>query len=177
MQVSRTGRTTAILAVIVAALALGVSACGSSNSGSSGSAANASTNSGSCQQGHVHFAKPKFVLSAGVAAGMFHAFIYKPLRAGAFKKGAPGRLSSFAKAAAATAVITYAVKKAHKYGMADEHLCKYVGKLDAFGAKIGGMAASLRKNKEPADLAKDDSAISGLQQQLGIKDRTVPLGG
>lgn len=55
---------------------------------------------------HISFAKTKFLLHAGLAAGAFHRYIYKPYRAGAFKKGAPGQKKALAKALA-SAVFTY----------------------------------------------------------------------
>ena len=49
----------------------------------------------------VHLAKTKFVLHAGLAFGAFHRYILEPYRAGAFRKGAPGRTKALVKAGAA----------------------------------------------------------------------------
>ena len=51
----------------------------------------------------VKFAKTKFVLHTGLAIGAFRRWIYKPWKAGTFKKGADGRTKALVKAAAAGA--------------------------------------------------------------------------
>ena len=67
----RCGRNLAI--VLALALMIGLTACGSSTS-----------SSGASTSPHLHFAKTKFVLHAGLAFGAFHRYIYKPFRNGGF---------------------------------------------------------------------------------------------
>ncbi len=67
-----------------------------------------------CDTGKVHFAKTKFVFHMGLAFGAFHRYIYKPLAAGAFKSGQPGRLKAGIKAALAAAFIWHELKIACK---------------------------------------------------------------
>lgn len=55
---------------------------------------------------HTSFAKTKFLLHSGLAFGAFHRYIYRPYRAGAFRKGAPGRAKALVKAGA-SAVFAY----------------------------------------------------------------------
>jgi len=47
------------------------------------------------------FAKTRFVLHAAEGFGVFHRYLYKPYRNGAFGKGASGRIRTFLKAGAA----------------------------------------------------------------------------
>src|SRR4030088_2328381 len=90
-------RTISILAVIaIMTTAIG---CGSSTKTVSETAANGQVSSQTVP--NVHFAKTKVVLHMGLAFGAFHRYIYKPLRAGAFKSGAAGRVKALLKAGAA----------------------------------------------------------------------------
>lgn len=59
---------------------------------------------------HTSFARTKFVLHAGLALGAFHRYIYKPYRAGLFKKGAPGRTKALVKAGASAVFIYHELK-------------------------------------------------------------------
>ncbi len=67
-----------------------------------------------CDTGKVHFAKTKFVFHMGLAFGAFHRYIYKPIAAGAFNPGQPGRVKAGVKAALAAAFIWHELKIACK---------------------------------------------------------------
>jgi hypothetical protein len=70
----------------------------------------------SCQ---ISFAKTKFLLHSGIAAGAFYRYIYDPWRAGAFKKGAPGRKKALAKAGASGLVVVHELKIASRDARCD----------------------------------------------------------
>lgn len=67
----------------------------------------------------IHFAKTKFVLHAGIAAGAFYRYIYNPYRAGTFKKNAPGRKKALVKAAATSLVVVHELKIASRDAQCD----------------------------------------------------------
>jgi len=69
-------------------------------------------------QPHVHLAKTKFVLHAGLAFGAFHRYIYEPFRSGAFTSPlhhglSAGRLDSSAINTANTTVSSIGSRSAH----------------------------------------------------------------
>lgn len=74
------------------------------------------------------FAKTKFVLHTGLAAGTFHRWIYKPFKAGTFKKGADGRIRAMVKAGAIALFDVHEVKKAIADVKANPTLCKVLYK-------------------------------------------------
>src|SRR5690348_4856596 len=101
------GKPLAALLVTAAAVAA-LAGCGKSTTTTTNAAGKVVT---SC---HISFAKSKFVLHAGLAAGAFHRYIYKPYRRGALKKGVPGRKKALVKAGA-SALFAY-----HELKVADE---------------------------------------------------------
>jgi len=70
----------------------------------------------SCQ---ITFAKTKFLLHTGIAAGAFYRYIYDPWRAGAFKKGAPGRTKALAKAATSAVLVVHELRIAARDAQCD----------------------------------------------------------
>jgi hypothetical protein len=85
------------------------------------------------------------VLHAGLALGAFHRYVYKPYRAGAFKKDAPGQKKALVKAGA-SALFAY-----HELKVADED------------ARCDGPA--LKKLASP--LASALSAFANLKTAIG----------
>jgi hypothetical protein len=125
-------------AIVLVALALVLSSCGG-----------ASTTTTTSPEGkvvvscHVRFAKTKFALHLGIAAGGFYRYIYQPYRAGKFKQGADGRRVALAKAAAAAAVALHelnaAAKAARCDGKALQQLAGPIDKLRAALKSLGGL--------------------------------------
>jgi hypothetical protein len=162
------------LAVILASLlAIGVAACGSS-----ADAPNQSASASSCVKYNKRFAKTKFLLHGGLAAGAFHQYIYKPLRKGAFKKGTQKRKGSFVKAGLAAAFVVHELKEARVDALSDEHLCKYATPLTTFDAKAGVLLAKLKGGKAgESDITDTNSALDALQKTSGLKDKKVVVPG
>ncbi len=92
----------------------------------------------------VHFAKTKFVLHGGLAYGAFHRYIYKPYEAGSFKKGAPKRKRSIAKAVAATAFIAHELRQMNRAALSDDRLRPIAQKVGTIIPSIASLAAALR---------------------------------
>jgi hypothetical protein len=88
-----------IATVLLLVATVAVAGCGSSTKivSSTGSNGQATTQT----VPNVHFAKTRLLLHTGLAFGAIHRYIYKPLRAGALRSGAPGRIKVLLKGAAA----------------------------------------------------------------------------
>jgi hypothetical protein len=132
----------------------------------------------------VHFAKTKFILHTGLAFGAFHRYIVKPLKAGTFKKGAPGRKKAFLKAGAAGLFIIHELNQSRRAALSDDKLRPLAQKVGSLGTKIAGLAAALKGGSlNPAAILGADGeagALGSASKGLGaqIKDRVVPsLGG
>ena len=104
----------ASVAAVLAAIGLLAAGCGGAKTTTSTNAQGQTVVS--CQ---ISFAKTKFLLHTGVAAGAFYRYIYNPWRAGAFKKGAPGRKKALAKAAASGLVVVHELKIAARDAQCD----------------------------------------------------------
>ncbi len=88
-------------ALVAAAMVfcLAVTGCSGSSSssvgaGSSPAGGNSATTVACAHVGSVRFAKTKFVPHAGLGAGAFYKFLYKPFKAGRLRKGAKSRIKS-----------------------------------------------------------------------------------
>jgi hypothetical protein len=104
----------AALVLLTVALALVAAGCGGGKTTTTTNAQGQTTVS--CT---IRFAKTKFVLHAGIAAGAFYRYIYNPYRAGTFKKNAPGRKKALVKAAASSLVVVHELKIASRDAQCD----------------------------------------------------------
>ena len=104
----------ASIAAVLAAIGLLAAGCGGAKTTTSTNAQGQTVVS--CQ---ISFAKTKFLLHTGVAAGAFYRYIYNPWRAGAFKKSAPGRKKALAKAGASGLVVVHELKIAARDARCD----------------------------------------------------------
>lgn len=90
----------------------------------------------------IPFAKTKFLLHAGVAAGAFYRYIYNPYRAGTFKSGAPGRKAALVKAAATTVLVVHELKVASRDAQCDgAALKKLASPLGSVLGAVGSLKA------------------------------------
>jgi len=114
-------------------------------------------------QSTTSFAKTKFVLHAGLAAGVFHRYLYRPFREGRFASGSPGRLGAFVKGAAAAAFVKREVRLALDDVRADPSLCRAVaGPLSRFGG-VGSIGDKIKRG----DTSGIDDAEASLQSYKG----------
>jgi hypothetical protein len=174
-------RAIPLVILLLVLAALGAAGCGSSTKTVSETAANGNVTTQTVP--NVHFAKTKFVIHLGLAFGAFHRYIYKPLRAGAFKPGAPGRVKAILKAGAAALFAVHELKVAHEDALSDSHLRPLANKVDALFGKLGGLGTALKGGSlNPADILGSAGAIDALGAAssgagVGIKDVVPALGG
>ncbi|PZG94390.1 hypothetical protein C1I97_27815 [Streptomyces sp. NTH33] len=95
------------------------------------------------------FAKTRFVANAGLAAGATYEWIVKPYKQGKFKKGAPHRKATLAKAALAGAFAYNRLRAAERNAKGDPKLAKAL-------AGVSGAIAGLRHL--PSKLRNGDSS-------------------
>jgi hypothetical protein len=117
------------------------------------------------------FAKTRFVVNVGLAAGAFHRYIYKPYQAGTFTKGANGRTMALVKAGLAGAFAAKQLKDATENVQADPALCKvFVKPMTELGDQLStlkdkvaaGDVAALESAKKAIDSLKSLGAQHGM---------------
>jgi hypothetical protein len=128
----------ATLVALLGALGLLAAGCGGAKSTTTTNAQGQTVVS--CQ---ITFAKTKFLLHTGLAAGAFYRYIYDPWRAGAFKKGAPGRTKALAKAAASGVVVVHELKIAARDAQCDGPALKALARPMATAVGAAGALTSL----------------------------------
>jgi len=128
--------------VVLVVAALAVSGCGSSSSSSS-SAATSTVQTATVAAGSAALPSAKFVLHAAVAFGVFHHFIYGPLKAGALTNPLSHKLA-LVKAAGAAAIVLHEIKQAAAAAQEVPSLRKLVAPLTTLGS---GIAAALHSAK------------------------------
>jgi hypothetical protein len=132
---------------------------------------------------NVHFANSKFLLHAGLAFGAIHRYIYKPLRAGALRRGAPVRIKVLLKGAAAAAFAVHELRLAHNDALASNQLRPLANKLDGLGRKLGGLVSGLKHGSaNPSAILSSSGAADALGAAssglgFGIKDISSAVGG
>ena len=125
-------------ALVSAALLVVLAGCGKSTTTTTNASGQVVT---TC---HINFAKTKFLLHAGLAAGAFHRYIYNPYRAGAFKQGAPGRKKALAKAAASALFAYHELKVASDDARCDGPVLKKLGSpLQALVQAVSSLKGAL----------------------------------
>jgi len=118
------GKSTATSAGSSAGVTSSVPAAGAAG-GAGTSASGPSTSAGGCPTSNTKsFAKSKFVLHVGLAAGTFHRYLYKPFKAGTFHKGASGRISGLIKGGATALFDEHEIRQAITDVKANPTLCK-----------------------------------------------------
>ena len=155
----------AVAVLLAMTLAGAVTGCGSSSSGGG--------------TPHVHFAKTKFLLHAGLAFGAFHRYIYKPYKAGDFTPPSSHKLA-IVKAGAAGLFAYHEVKIALVDAQSSSTLSKLVSPLTAVEAKLRSLGSGLHSGKlDGAGITDANSAVSSLGAKsassgTSIKDLATP---
>ncbi|MFB0620078.1 hypothetical protein [Streptomyces sp. AGS-58] len=155
-------RRLAVALTLCCALLAGSTACGSdAKSTTKSSAATqavpaAESPSPSTSAEKRKFAKTRFVLDAGLAAGATYQWIVKPWRAGKFKKGAHGRKLALVKAGVAGLFAYNRLKAAKKNAAADPALSKALAPLAGGIESLKSLPSKLRKGDEGAAGSFDD---------------------
>jgi hypothetical protein len=169
------------LLVVAACLAV-LAGCGNSTKTVSRTGANGQVTTRTVP--NVHFAKTKFVLHTGLAFGAFHRYMYKPLRAHQFSKGAPGRTKAFVKAGLAGLFAAHELKLANRAALSDDRLRPLAQRIDGLSTRLKALATSLKAGTLNTAAITGTSgvvdAITGQSRNAGaiIKDIASPaIGG
>jgi hypothetical protein len=131
---------------------------------------------------NVHFAKTKFVLHMGLAFGAIHRYIYKPLRNGALRRGAPGRVKVLLKGAAAAVFAVHELKIARGDALSSNLLRPLANKIDGLGSKLSALVSGLKSGSvSPAAILSSSGAANALGSAssglgVGIKDIASAVG-
>jgi hypothetical protein len=127
------------------------------------------------------FAKTRFVVNAGLAAGAFKRYIYTPFRNGAFKSGAHGQKRAIVKAGVAGVFALDQLRRAKNNVQADPKLCRTLSApISKLSSSIKGLTDNMKSGKaDPSQLNSTSGALEGFRSQAGnagagFKDKNVP---
>jgi hypothetical protein len=169
-----------IATVVLLAGTLAFAGCGNSTKTVSSTGANGQVTTQTVP--NVHFAKTKFVLHAGLAFGAIHRYIYKPLRTGALRSGAPGRVKVLLKGAAAAIFAVHELRLAHNDALSSDLLRPLTNKVDGLSNKLTGLVGGFKNGSiNPAAILSASGATDALGSAssslgVGIKDLSSALG-
>jgi hypothetical protein len=169
-----------LAAVLLLALTLALAGCGNSTKTVSSTGSNGQVITQTVP--NVHFAKTKFLLHTGLAFGAIHRYIYKPLRAGALHKGAPGRVKVLLKGAAAAVFAVHELRLAHNDALSSDLLRPLANKVDGLGSKLNGLVSGLKSGAvNPTAVLSSSGAADALSSAsgglgVGIKDISKAIG-
>ncbi|MCO5998479.1 hypothetical protein [Actinoallomurus rhizosphaericola] len=128
-----------------------------------------------------HFVKTRFLTNAGLAAGTFRRYIYKPFRAGAFNSGAPKRKRSIIKAGAAAVFAFDQLRRARANAQADPTLCKVlIGPIDKLSASMKDLSGKLKGGTvDPTEITSVAGGVDGFHKDAasagaGFQDKNPP---
>lgn len=144
------------LTVLIVILFAGVTACGSSSKstppatstsqaapGGAGQATSAAP--ASCASaGTRKIPKTRLLADLGLTYGLFHRYLYKPYKAGSFRRGTSGRTKAIAKATVASAAIIKLLDNARKNAAADPALCRYVPNMDNIKNSLSSLTGRIK---------------------------------
>ncbi len=173
---SRSSGLRPLALAVMLALAIALAGCGNSSSSAGG------PGGGSTPQ-HVHFAKTKFLLHAGLAFGAFHRYIYKPFRNGGFTPPLKHKLA-IVKAGAAALFAYHEIKIALIDAQSSALLSKLLSPLTALRTRLGSLGQHLHSGQlNPSAITGANGAVSnlgslGASNGATIRDLATPsLGG
>ncbi len=175
----RLPRLACFATVLLLVGALAFAGCGTKTVSSTGANGQVTTQTVS----NIHFAKTKFLLHMGLAFGAIHRYIYKPLRNGALRRGAPGRIKVLLKGAAAALFAVHELRVAHDDALSSSLLRPLANKIDGLGSKLAGLVSGLKHGSvDPAAVLSSSGAADALGSAssglgVGIKDISHTLGG
>jgi hypothetical protein len=169
------------VAILLLIAALGLAGCGSSTKTVSSTGSNGQVTTQTVP--NVHFAKTKFLFHTGLAFGAIHRYIYKPLRDGALRRGAAGRLKVLLKGAAAALFAVHELRLAHDDALSSDLLRPLANKIDRLGRSLSGLVSGLKSGSvSPAAILNSSGAASALGAAssglgVGIGDISKAIGG
>jgi hypothetical protein len=114
--------------------------------------------------GHVHFAKTKFVLHAGLAFGAFHHFIYEPYKAGAFH--GPHKIRALAEAGAAGLFAYHELKLARTDARSSRLLSKVILPVAGLGGALLALGHELKRGQvNPGAIENANGQVTQIHSQ------------
>jgi hypothetical protein len=166
-----------VIALVMGLMILlgGATACGSSSSSTHAAASASQTASSAVTQttspsaascasaGTRKIPKTRLLADLALTYGAFHRYLYKPYKAGVFRKGANGRTTAIIKAGLASAAIVKLLSNAMKNAAADPTLCKFVPSIDNIKASLSNLA---NKIKGSTATSSDADSTNSLFEQL-----------
>jgi hypothetical protein len=168
-----------VIALVVGLMILlgGATACSSSSSSTQAATpasqtapSAASPSAASCASvGTRKIPKTRLLADLALTYGAFHRYLYKPYKAGAFRKGADGRIKAIIKAGLATAVIVKLLSNAKENAAADPTLCKYVPSMDNIKASLSTLADKIKGGSATSsDADSTNSLFDQLKNSTGF---------
>ena len=121
----------------------------------------------------ISFAKTKFLLHTGIAAGAFYRYIYDPWRAGAFKQGAPGRKNALAKAAASGLVVAHELKTAARDAQCDGPALKTLARPMSAAVAATAALSALTGGGGLASIGTAGTAFDALKSAASTAGATI----
>jgi hypothetical protein len=166
-----------VIALVMGLMILlgGATACGSSSSSTPATTSTSQTASSTVTQtaspstascasaGTRKIPKTRLLTDLALTYGAFHRYLYKPYKAGAFRKGASGRTKAIIKAGLATAAIVKLLSNAKENAAADPTLCKFVPSMDTIKASLSNLANKIRGGTATSS---DADSTNNLFEQL-----------
>lgn len=170
MRIQEASRLAATLVLVAALVVMAIGAAGATASTRA-----MRTSTPVCDTGHVYFAKTKFVFHAGLAFGVFHRYIYKPFKAGAFRAGSPGRLKAGIKAALAALFVYHELKLACKDANNSSLLRPLLIPLNGAVGTFSSLEAKLKSGQfRDATFKSAAGAIDGLGKKSTGLGLSIP---
>jgi hypothetical protein len=137
------------------------------------SAASVSAGPASCPSEASGFAKTKFLAHSALGFGAFHRYIYKPFRAGTFRKGAHGRVAAFVKAGLAALFVKREIRLAFAAAQNSPALCKIVVSPMRKVSESVQAAVSKLKHGDASGVGSIESAISQVESQASSQGSNI----
>lgn len=156
----------ALLPCLIAVLAaLAIAGCGSSSSNGSAGTGTASAAGGACATAHGHH-KIKVGLKVAAVYASFKHWVYSPLRAGAFKSGAPGKTKALVKAGVALVADAALLKSVRGDVADDKTLCHVLTPFERLESFMGTAGSKLKSGH---GTEQDLNQASGLVEAVKSK--------
>jgi len=185
--VSTTTLRNSVAAGTLAVSMMVLPACSSSSKSSSsstnavGAAVNVSPSPTTSAE-RVKLAKTKFVLNASLGAGAAYQWLYKPFKAGTFKKGAKGRTAALIKGGLAGAFTYNRLSAALTDAKGDPTLSKATTALSSAVAGIKGLPGKIKNGSATdADFNQVQTTVNGFKSAgssngLNVTDQVPSTG-
>ncbi|MCQ4082696.1 hypothetical protein NGB36_19315 [Streptomyces sp. RB6PN25] len=167
-------RQQALAGTLLGAMMFVLPACSSTPSHNAAGGSAAQPVAATSSPNPVKLAKTKFIANASLAAGATYQWIYKPFKAGTFKKGAKGRTAAFIKAGLAGTFAYNRLKAAINDAKGDPLLSKAVAPLTGSVDGLKALAAKMKSGKaSDADFNQFNNTLNSVKSAGAGQGATV----